>query len=263
MRLLFFFILIPVVWMTGCDTPAPESLGPSVEGVTLADLRPDVMEKPMPVMLFLVTTYLVDAAYAEEMQSCYIVAGGAIRFWDKKAFEENGFLAARGTGMQAGLVNACLVRLGAQRLGQTTLMLDAGTEVPFSETGVGQEQTVSYRTAGGGTAAVSLQNGRLGWHLTAQPNRDLSGQVSVQVVPVFVPQGIRNWPGAEEYVQKMAHRFNECRFDVSLREADFVLLSLKHDPEEELTAFQRLLFGQPGGKPQMRLYVISCVKAEG
>jgi hypothetical protein len=42
-----------------------------------------------------------------------------------------------------------------------------------------------------------------------------------------------------------------------------VILGDKHDPAKELTVFEKLLFLQPGKKTKMRLYVISCVKAEG
>lgn len=264
MKLWILFILIPAVLLIGCvESPAP-ARQPSTEGVTLADLRSEVAEKPAPVMLFMVTTYLVDEAYAEAVQGCYdILPQDAIRFLDKKAFEANGFFASQGTGMQAGVVGDCLVRMGARQQGQTTLMLDAGAEVPFSETIIAQEQTIPYTSAGGGSETVSLQNGTLGWLLTARPDPEFPRRIHARIQPVFTPQGVLNWPGSEQYARKMAYRFDEGRFDVSFREADFVVLGSKRDSVEAMTTFERLLFLQPGGKPKMRLYVIICVKAEG
>jgi hypothetical protein len=69
-----------------------------------------------------------------------------------------------------------------------------------------------------------------------------------------------NWPGVERIAQKLSHRFDAVRFDVSLREADFVILGVNRDSIDELTFAERLLFLHPGKNGKVRLYAIMCVK---
>jgi hypothetical protein len=215
-------------------------------------------------MLFMVTTFLVDEERAASIRSCYeSLPQGAIRFLDKKAFETNGFFASQGTGMQAGTVARCLSQMGAEESGRASLILGPGLEMPFSEVFLDEERPLSYTADGGGSETVTLQYGTLGWTLTARPDATIPGRVHARIQPVFTPRGLLNWPGAEHYAQKMEHRFGAGRFDVSLREADFVVLGVARDSFEEMTTFERLLFLHPGRHDKTRLYVVYCVKAEG
>ena len=249
----------------GCgDNDAYRVHPPSIEGLTLADLQPTVTEKPAPVMFFMVTTFLVDAARAESVRSCYeSLPQGAIRFLDRNAFEANGFFASLGTGMQAGAVGDCLARMGAERFGQASLVLEAGAEMPFSEAFINEERTISYVAAGGGFERVSLHYGTLGWSLTARPDPTSPGRIHARILPVFTPRGLLSWPGAERYARIMEHRVDAGRFDISMREADFVVLGVDRSSFEEMTTLERLLFLHPGTKDKIRLYVVFCVKAEG
>jgi hypothetical protein len=258
-------IFVFTAMMAGCDdNVVPRVSQPSIDGLTLADLQPAVIEKPAPVMLFMVTTFLVDAERAASVRSCYeSLPQGGIRFLDKKAFEANGFFASIGTGMQVGDVDRCLSQMGAEQYGRANFVLDAGTEMPFSEAFINEERTISYVAAGGGSESVLLHYGTLGWMLTVRPDTTSPGRVHVRVQPVFTPRGLLNWPGAERYAKKMEHRIEAGRFDVSLREADFVVLGVGCDSIEEMTPLEQLLFLHSGRKDKMRLYVIMCVKAEG
>jgi hypothetical protein len=261
---LAFLSLIAAFWAAGCVQEASRVPQPSTEGVKLEELKPKLVENPSRVIFFGAINYLVDPARAASVRDCYeSLPGGTIRFFDTQAFEENGFFAVRGTGMQFSDLDACLSLFGAERLGQTSLVLDADAEMPFSETFIDREQIITYATAGGGSATMLLQNGTLGWWLTARSNPALPRQVHARILPIFMPHGLMNWPGAEHYAQKMVHRFTESRFDVSLREGDFVVLGVKCNSIEGLTPFQRLLFLRSGDKPKIRLYVIYCVKAKG
>ena len=264
MRVEITLSLALAVLMTGCAENKARHPQPSIEGLTLADLRSETAEKPAPVIFFLITTFLVDQTQANEVLKCYEkLPRGSIQFLDREAFDANGFFASRGTGMQVGPLGDCLIQAGATRLGQTNLIIEAGAEVPFSETLITQEQTIKYISPGGDPAVISLQNGILGWMLTARSDPAAPMNVHTQIQPVFTPQGLRNWPGAERYIQKMSHRFDSGRLDVSLREADFVVLGVKEAADRDLTTLEQLLFLQPGIRPKLRLYIIMCVKAEG
>lgn len=265
MRYLTVSIFVFTAMMAGCDdNVVPRVRQASIDGLTLADLQPTVIEKPAPVMLFMVTTFLMDAERAASVRSCYEdLPQGAIRFLDKKAFEANGFFVSMGTGMQTGAVGRCLSQMGAEQFGQANLILDAGTEMPFSEVFIDAERTLSYAADGGGSETVTLQYGNLGWTLTARPDPTTPGRVHTRIQPVFTPRGLLNWPGAERYARKMEHRIEAGRFDVSLRDADFVVLGVIRDSFEEMTTLEQILFMQPGRKDKMLLYVIMCVKVEG
>jgi hypothetical protein len=262
-RLGMFLNLWVVWWVTGCVQEAPRVPLPSTEGVKLEALNPKLEENPSRVIFFEAINYLVDPAHSSSIRDCYhSLPEGGVRFFDKQAFEENGFFAVRGTGMQFNDLNTCLLLFGAERVGQTTLVLESDAEMPLSEKYIDREQIITYATADGSSSTMLLQNGTLGWWLTARSNPAYAGQVHARIFPIFMPHGLINWPGVEHYSQKMVRRFTESRFDVSFREGDFVVLGVNSDSIEKMTPFQRLLFLGSGDKPKkIRLYIIYCVKA--
>ena len=250
--------------MAGCGVEQANVPGPSLEGITVADLSPTVTpdsDRP-PVLLFMVTTYLVDESYLDAVKNCYnSLPHEIIKFANKAAFEANGFSAFYGTGMAMGPVSDCLVRMGADRYGQASLILEAGSEQMFSTAFI-ENDKVEYISAEGDAKEVSLHNGTLGWAMTAQPDPSAPRRVLTHVEPIFLPHGLRHWPGAEKLAQKMSHRFGAAGFDVSLREADFVLLSVDRDSFAELTPLERLLFIHPGRRNKLRIFAVLCVKVQ-
>lgn len=258
-----FFILAWTVLIAGCGSSEETSFRqPSIEGLTLADLQSTVAESPPPVLMFMVAAYLVDAEQLEAVRGCFdSLPQSPIRFRDKKAFEANGLLASHGTGMAMGPVSDCLVRMGAKQDGHISLVLNAGMESPFSSIYVDGE-TVTYLSAEGDRRTVSLHNGVLGWTLTAQPDATVPRRVQVTIEPVFSPQGIMNWPGAERLTQKLGYRFEDLGFEVLLREADFVMLSVNRDSVDEMTTLERLLFMSPARPDKVRLYAIICAQVQ-
>jgi hypothetical protein len=263
MKFGFLYTLVLVVVLAGCNSSTTPDRQPSIDGITLADLRPAFTESMPPVMLFMITTYLVDESHLQSVRGCYdSLPQDSIRFLDKTAFEANGFFASYGSGMAIGPVGDCLIRMGAEQYNQMSLILDAGLESPFSETVV-EEETITYVVSESNTLTQSLSNGVIGWELTARPDPTVPGRVRARIVPVFSPRGIMNWPGVERIAQKLSHRFDAVRFDVSLREADFVILGVNRDSIDELTSLERLLFLHPGKNGKVRLYAIMCVKAYG
>lgn len=256
-------IIALAAMLAGCGGEVEPILQPSVEGITMADLQSTVTESPAPVLLFMVTTYLVQESHLEAVRSCYeILPQDPIRFRDKEAFEANGLFASLGSGMMMGPVGSCLVRMGAEQLGNASLILNPGAEMPFTASSI-DERMVSYIVEESREKTVPLYNGTLSWTLTARPDPASPRRARIRVEPVFTPRGIMNWPGAESFAQKMSYRFETAGFDVLLREADFVILSVNRDALEEMTTLEKLLFLHSGRQDKVRLYAIVFIKAEG
>lgn len=263
MRLWIISILTLLLPIVGCTEKQTSPKQPSIEGLTLEQLRADTDNELIPAFLFVITTFLVDQSQADDISVCYEkLLQRSIRFLDQRAFQANGFNASLGTGIQAGPLFECLTRMGAIRLGQTTLVVEPGAEIPFTQAPINQEQIVKYSAAGGELTSVSLQNGDIGWMLTARPDPESPLHIHTRIQPVFTPRGLLNWPGAQRYIQKMSHRFEEGRLDVSLRDGDFIILAVKDAANRDLAPLEQFLFLQSGAKSKLRLYVIMCVKAE-
>ena len=259
-----FSILVMAIGLSGCgDSANIADRQPSIEGITLADLAVPAAETRTPVLLFMVTTYLVDASYLEAVRSCYEgLPQDLIRFSDKHAFESHGFWASQGTGMDMGPVGDCLVLMGAELYGHSTLILDTGLESPFSATAI-EHETLAILSSDGVAQSVVLRNGSLGWMLTAGVQPGTARRATVRVEPVFTPHGLMNWPVAEHLAQRMATRIDTGRFDVSMREADFVILAVHRDSLDELTPLEQHLFVHPGREKKVKVFAIVCVKLEG
>jgi hypothetical protein len=259
-----FLILAVTIVMAGCvehEAAAPRR-PLAIDGLTLADLQPTVAETQPPVLMFMVIGYLADEPHAEAVRGCFdSLPQSPIRFRDKTAFEANGLWAAHGTGMAMGPVGDCLLRMGAEQYGQTALMLNPGMNSAFSKVFI-DEQAVAYVSAEGDKRTVSLRNGVLGWVLTAQREATAAGRVRVTIKPVFSPQGIMNWPGAERLAQQLGHRFEDLGFEVLLGEADFVMLSVNRDAFDEMSELERLLFMHPGKRDKVFIYAIICAQVQ-
>ncbi|GEM_PF-1092625 len=259
-----FLILALTILMAGCTEH--EAAAPrrplSIDGVTLADLQPTVTEPPPPVLMFMVVGYLADEQQLEAVRGCFeSLPQGPIRFRDKSAFEANGLLAAHGTGMEIGPVGDCLLRMGAQQNGQTALILNPGMDSPFSSVFI-EEHAVVYLTAEGDKRTVSLRNGLLSWVLTTQPEATAAGRVRVTIEPVFSPQGILHWPSFERIAQQLGHRFEDLGFEATLREADFVMLSVNRNSFDEMSELERLLFTVPDRDGKVVIYAIICAQVQ-
>jgi hypothetical protein len=263
MRFWACFILVGAVLAAGCAEPVAQRDSASVEGVTLGELMPPERTRRASVMHFWVQMYVMDTDHAAAVRECYTpLSEGGIRFLDYQAFVDNGFFAAMGIGSQAGPLADCLRRMGARQYGQANLVTDAGEETPFWQVYI-DKATVSYTAVDEGQTEITLLDGDLSWSLTARLDPTLPDRIRVRIRPVFLPRGLKYWPGAERLTQQMTSRFSEGRLDVSLRPAEFVVLATQHDTLDELTPLERLLFTHHEGREaRLRLFVIMFIKAE-
>ena len=219
---------------------------------------PPDSRSPEPVVVFLVSLYHV---LPEQTPSVWMCCEGVppktIEYSDAQAFSANGFAAMMGSRVYLSGLLGCLEKMGAVRFGQINVVVNPDTEMPFSEFPIAGQLTVRD-----GTDAVKLRSGTLGWKLAAHLEPPSLQAVTAEITPVFVPQQVAAWPGAERYAEQLTHRFKSGQIKASFREGDFMVLTARHDNEDAMTDLERMLFFQPGSRPRTRLYVLIFARAE-
>lgn len=260
MKLWIYVILALLFGAFGCQTPTSPApvRQPSVEGLILQDLMSPDPTRPEPVVVFLISLYHVLPEQTPAVwMCCESVPPKTIAFSDAQAFSANGFAAMMGSSAYLSGLLSCLEKMGAVRFGQTSLVINPDTEMPFGEFAIAEQMTVRD-----GADAVKLRSGNLGWKLKANLEPPSLQTISTQIEPVFAPYQAATWPGAERYAEHLTHRFKSGQMNVLFREGDFMVLTARHDNEDEMTDLERILFFQPGPCPQTRLYVLVFVRAE-
>ena len=249
--------------LAGCGGDQVRRPSAAVSGVTIAEILPTVTETPMPVLSFMMTTFLVDAEHFESVQACfYDLSQDTVRFRDKEAFASNGFFAAMGVGMLLGPMDGCLGRRGIQRIGQASLMMNPGFDLSFGDVHIHETQSVDYYTVEGEKNTTSFRSGTLSWTLLAEPDPDYPRRIRATIEPVYTPWAAQSWAGSDVLARHMVRHFETGRFDVPLRVSDFIVLGPRHSSLDKFTAFERLFFGSPGESNTIRFYVILCLGTE-
>lgn len=260
MRPWIYIILTPLLGTLGCHWPAsPVSVPqPSVEGVTLQDLKSADIKRAEPVVIFLVTQYHL---LPEQTPTAWTCSDGVpkktLTFSDAESFTANGFAAFMGHNIHLGSLLSCLEQVGATRFGQASLLINPDTEMFFSHVFVAGHLAVRD-----GMDSINLRNGTLGWKLKAHLEPPSLRTVTAEIEPVFVPHQIAAWPGAEQYTEQRSHRFQSGRMTASFREGDFIVLTARHDNEKDMQDIESLLFFQQGTRPRTLLYVVVFARVE-
>ncbi len=262
MKLWIYNVVLWLFIVAGC-TPVPPGRSerpdrPSVEGLKIQDLRNPDIEHSDPVVVFLITSYHFSPSQLPAVWSCCEgLSQEAIAFADKQGFEGSGFAGAMGTATQLGTLWNCLRQAGAIRFNQSTLLVNPNAEMPFGRIFINNQ--TSIKDAGD---AVSLRKGYLSWTVKPYLNAPSFRQTAVELVPMFMPEVLAAWPGADQFTLKMSHRFKSGQLSALFQEGDFIVLTGRHDDPQQMTDVERALFFEPDQQPYMRLYVVVFVRVD-
>lgn len=259
MKLLVYVILAQAVLVVGCTSPAPTSpSGPTIKGIKIQDIASPQNVASEPVIAFLVTVFHIEPLQLPQVWTCCeMLPQNAIRYSDPRAFEANGFAAAMGSGRQLSALLGCLKQTGAVQFGQTNLLANPDAETPFIEIPIGRKLDILD-----GADPVSLRNGTLSWSVNGHLDAPSLRRAAAVIEPIFIPQMLSNWPGAERYAEKVTHRFPSGRMEAAFKEGDFIVLTARHSDETQMSDLERLFFYHSGNRPRIRLYVIVFVGVE-
>ncbi|HDS85574.1 MAG TPA: hypothetical protein ENN97_10325 [Phycisphaerales bacterium] len=262
-RLYISILIGGIIAISGCVQEQPPASPVALEGIRVADIMPTIGQESLPVISFLMTTYLVDEKGAKVVRGCLDdLAVQPIRFRSEEAFEKNGLFASMGVGLQIHPLVECFRRPGIRQREQGRLAMNPGYELSFGAVSVLESQEVTSFEADGSETKTVLSNGRLSWSLSARRDSAVSGRIAAMFEPVFTPWAVEQWSKLDDLSLKMTRRFEAGRFGALLRMGDFIALGPRHNSIDEFTDIERLLFVSPEEPDKFRIYIILCVDAE-
>ena len=243
----------------GCGKQSAQTSPPQGQKLTLRDLRPTNAYQFQPQIVFEIVTFELPTARVKEIKPALApFIPTDVQFGNEELFSKNGLCLFRGKGENGDKLTSQLRFLEAKRTMRTSLITMDKTGELFSTGTFFVERYVFVTSYGDQTTGQAFLPGQIGWMITAAMTlrRDV---VQVKMAPVYAPlegSSIRLASGRKEYGEMP---FEQGRFELTIREGDFLVLAPGRVPTE--TTLDRMLFGSDGKKDKMRLYVIIFVGA--
>lgn len=266
MRLSRLFVyMLPALWgITGCEAPAPNSSADAASPLgrlKVSDLQDSTKnEVPSDFLLsFRVLTYTIDPGNVDKLNGIYArLSRSDVRMVDSSAFNANGFAAGTASFQTGAEIAQELIRIGAVRTSQTSLMIPLDKSDPLSRLPLRGGETIHYIESIGNSATIVTPGpGLLGWVMSANPDPRFRGLAQVRLFPAFWQKGfedIRFRMGLEpiEYNPIVAGQVL-----MRVEETGVIVLGPTRQMTDEIT-LDKTLFYLPGKRPKIQLFVIIC-----
>jgi hypothetical protein len=249
-------LLLP--FFSGCGENAVLTPAPQYQKLTLQDLKPAGAPQFQPQIIFDIVTFEIAEDGVKDIAPILAQFNPqGVRIGNKELFTQNGLGVYYGKGGDSDKLVSQLRILNARRAMRTSLMTMDKTDELFTTATFPVERYVFSTFYGNRKVGQAFRPGRIGFVITSSLTlrRD---SIDVKVVPAYVPEdgaNIRMTVGKDELGQKP---FGQGRFEVQMREGDFLVLAPNRVPTE--TTLDKMLFGPQGAKNKMRLYVILFVR---
>ena len=240
------FLIIPAVWLTGCEQPKDNTAQKTLSGIKISDIAPTFSDRLAPEIVFQIFTFEFPAQRVLDLERFFAnLRLQPLSFANYKAFKANGFSAAFGRGEEWNLVADQLRRTEARETSNNTLIVFDNTGDPISVVWVDAGQTIFYFGQDGSVASLSPGMGRLILQLKAEPVPEVRGAAKVVIQPVFRP-------GMEGSLGRLAGRekidenvFSFARFTLKMSDGDFILLG-PGEYKKDNTLLSGLFFTRTG-----------------
>jgi len=240
------FLIIPAIWLTGCEKPKNTAAQTALSGIKISDIAPTAGDRLGPEIVFQIYTFEFPAERVLELERFFAnLRLQPFSFANYKAFKANGFSAGFGRGREWNSVAQQLRRTEARETSSNTLIVFDNTGDPIGIVWVDAGQTILYFGEDGSVGGLSLGMGRLILQLKAEPVPEVRGAAKVVIQPVFhrgMEGGLGRLAGIEKIDEKV---FSFARFTLKMSDGDFVLLG-PSEYKKDKTLLSGLFFAWSG-----------------
>ena len=248
--------------LAGCN--GQKATDPIWKDVKIRDLAPS-QRNDQPATMLLRTVNLSVYTFevpAENIDTLNVISQNLsgyakrLRFNNHNAFVANSLSVAYGPApRRAETTN--LLQAKAEKIKTTSLLLPDEQPYDFSITRLYDREAIFFNLADGSMQAVDVGSGRIVLRITAKKISGTRGLCKINVLPVFA-RPIKSFiPALVEQERSKHIPFTVAGFSLKMSPGDFFLFSPLKYSEEESTLTQ-LLFGRPGPKPAVVVFLFVC-----
>jgi len=240
------FLIIPAIWLTGCEKPKNSAAQTALSGIKLSDIAPISGDRLSPEIVFQIFTFEFPAQRVLDMERFFAnLRLQPFSFANYKAFKANGFSAGFGRGREWNSVARQLRRTEARETSSNTLIVFDNTGDPIGVVWIDAGQTILYFGQDGSVGGLSPGMGELILQLKAEPVPEVRGAAHVVIQPVF-RRGMEGNLGRLAGIEKIDEKvFSFARFTLKMSDGDFILLG-PSEYKKDKTLLSGLFFAGRG-----------------